>query len=232
MLQPNVFDFILLLILGGTVLGACNRGLGVEVFHSIVFGVLIFAGGMVFRIPAGLLTPEASADWLMKMSYFFITAYLLTWGIMHSFGHIFIGHPHGLPLFRSRFWAGVLSMAKLALILFGMAVWFSVHNPLPTPQRLGTLPSFVRNSAMVALIDRQADGVAAWVVGHGLMQAVEKPELPAQPAGAQPAAAQLEVSATVPAEQTAPDLSATETQELGTMLEVSGTEGSIPAVQQ
>lgn len=216
-MDPNLFDLILATVLLASVLGACMRGLGQEVFHTILFGLALVAGYMVFQFPVGVQSPDIAAGWFKNTLYFVMTAYVMTWALMHTIAPILLGHAHGAPTLRVRFWGGALNLAKVMTVIAGTSLWYAMHTPLPSPQRLEPLPQLMREGLLTAFIDRQVDGWGDWLVDNRM---VERPLMPDKLKAEQEAQSKAEAAVrrqrdeVAPLQPKAPDFSPAEAARL------------------
>ncbi len=153
--QPTLIDVAIMLALVGSVLGACHRGIGREMLHTVMFAILVAVGYVLFKNQTQAAGPNDVVFWLVNSTYYMITAYVLTWVGMKVLAPLIIGR-EGLGL-RSRFWAGILCMAKLATVILGLNLWFAVNSPDVHPQRLNSLPVLMRDSVFVQLSDKFTD---------------------------------------------------------------------------
>ncbi|RYG58818.1 MAG: hypothetical protein EON60_12230 [Alphaproteobacteria bacterium] len=169
MLQPTLIDVAIALAILGSVLGACHRGLAREMLHTVMFAILVVIGYVLIRNKAVQAT---SADdvifWLVNSMYYLITAYVLTWVAMKVLSPLVIGREAvGM---RSRLWAGILSLVKLASVVFGLNLWFAVNNTEAHPARLESLPNILRESALVHLSDRYTEDLHIWLAENNLIE--------------------------------------------------------------
>jgi uncharacterized membrane protein required for colicin V production len=166
----TLLDWVLGLALLVSVLAACHRGLGREMLHTVLFGIAVAAGYVLFRTQAQLAGQGTQAEvafWVMQSIYYLISSYVLTWAVMKLLGPLIIGWEEvGI---RSRFWAGIVSMVKLGAVIFGLNLWFAVHSPDPSPQRLLSLPLMMQDSVLIQLSNALTDDAYAWLVQNNVM---------------------------------------------------------------
>lgn len=166
--QPTLIDVAIMLALVGSVLGACHRGIGREMLHTVMFAILVAVGYVLFKNQTQAAGPNDVVFWLVNSTYYMITAYVLTWVGMKVLAPLIIGHEAvGL---RSRFWAGILCMAKLATVIFGLNLWFAINSPDVHPQRLNTLPALMRDSVLVQASDKFTEDLYKWLAGKQVLE--------------------------------------------------------------
>lgn len=165
--QPTLIDVAIALAILGSVLGACHRGLGREMLHTVMFAIMVAIGYVLFRTQGETSAEHDVVFWLVNSMYYVITAYVLTWVGMKVLSPLVIGHENvGL---RSRFWAGMLSLTKLGFVLFGLNLWFAIHSPDVHPARLNTLPPILRDSMLVQLSDKFTEDLYKWMAGKNIL---------------------------------------------------------------
>lgn len=169
MVQPSLIDVAIATAILGSVLGACHRGLAREMLHTVIFAILVVIGYVLFRNKAVQATnPEDIIFWLVNSMYYLITAYVLTWVAMKVLAPLVIGRETiGM---RSRLWAGILSLTKLAAVVFGLNLWFALHNEQSHPARLESLPPILRESALIRLSDRFTEDLHVWLAKNNLLE--------------------------------------------------------------
>ena len=166
--QPTLIDIAIALAILGSVLGACHRGLGREMLHTVMFGIMVTVGYVLFRSQSDAAGPNDVVFWLVNSMYYVITAYVLTWLGMKILSPLVLGFESvGL---RSRFWAGILSLVKLTVVLFGLNLWFAVHSPMVHPARLNTLPPLLRDSMLVQLSDKFTEDLYRWLASKNILE--------------------------------------------------------------
>ncbi|RYG58943.1 MAG: CvpA family protein [Alphaproteobacteria bacterium] len=169
MLQPTLIDVAIALAILGSVLSACHRGLAREMLHTVMFAILVAVGYVLFRNKAlEASSPDDVIFWLVNSMYYLVTAYVLTWVAMKVLSPLIIGR-EAIGM-RSRLWAGILSLAKLASVVFGLNLWFAVNNTEAHPARLESLPTILRESALVHLSDRYTEDLHVWLAENNLME--------------------------------------------------------------
>jgi hypothetical protein len=197
--QVTLIDAAIGLALFASVLGACHRGMGREMLHTVLFAIAVAAGFVIFRnVPENATAADVSF-WVINSSYYLITAYALTWLAMKLISPLILGREQiGM---RSRFWAGVLSIVKLGSVIFGLNLWFAVHSTEAHPLRLHALPAILRDSQLVRLSDSLTEDVYRWAAANNLLnysKVVERaPESDSTPAD--PLDGLLSTSGTIPA---------------------------------
>lgn len=166
---PTLIDVAIALAVLGSVLGACHRGLGREMLHTVMFGIMVTIGYVLFRTQAAQATsPNDVIFWLMNSLYYVVTAYVLTWVFMKVMSPLVLGRETiGM---RSRFWAGILSLAKLAAVVFGVNLWFAVHSEQVHPDRLESLPPLMQQSMLVRLSDRYTEDLYKWLASKNMLE--------------------------------------------------------------
>ena len=169
MYQPTLIDVAIAIAILGSVLGACHRGVGREMLHTVLFAIMVTIGYVLFRNQAGdATTTKDVAFWLVNSMYYIITAYVLTWVFMKVTAPLVLGRESiGL---RSRFWAGVLSLAKLAAVVFGLNLWFAVQSDRPHPERLEGLPPIMRDSDLLRVSDRFTEDLYVWLASKNMLE--------------------------------------------------------------
>lgn len=166
-MQPTLIDVAIGLAILGSVLSACHRGLGREMLHTVMFAIMVAFGYIMFRSQATGTSPDDMVFWLVNSMYYIITAYVLTWIMMKVLSPLIIGRE--MIGMRSRFWAGVLSLAKLMVVVFGLNLWFAVHSPDVHPKRLNVLPPLLRESLLVQLSDKFTEDLYRWLAGKQIL---------------------------------------------------------------
>lgn len=168
-MHPTPLDIAIAIGLVFSVLAACHRGLGREMLHTVLFAIVVAIGYLLFR-NAGNAAEDRTVFWLVNSTYYVITAYILTWVGMKVLSPLMLsGHDSGL---RSRFWAGVLSLAKLATVIFGLNLWFALHSPVPHPERIETLPPIMRNSVLIRMADNTTERLYLWLQSNSIVNPV------------------------------------------------------------
>ncbi len=71
---------------------------------------------------------------------------------------------------RSRLWAGVLSLTKLAAVVFGLNLWFAVHSQNVHPARITELPIILQESYLVRLSDRFTEDLYIWLAQKNILE--------------------------------------------------------------
>lgn len=166
--QPTLIDIAIGLALFGSMLAACHRGIGREMLHTVMFGILVVVGYVMFRTQAQESGPDDVIFWLVNSMYYLITAYVLTWAAMKVLSPLVIGHETiGL---RSRFWAGMLSLIKIGVVIMSLNLWFAVHSADAHPKRLNSLPPILRDSMLVQLSDKFTEDFHRWLASHNLLE--------------------------------------------------------------
>ncbi len=166
---PTLIDVAIAFAILGSVLGACHRGLGREMLHTVLFAILVTIGYVLFRTQAAQsASPDDVIFWLMNSLYYVITAYVLTWVGMKVLSPLVLGRESvGL---RSRFWAGILSLAKLLTVVFGVNLWFAVHSQHVHPDRLESLPPLLQESMLVRTSDRFTEDLYKWLASKNILE--------------------------------------------------------------
>ena len=167
-MQPTLIDVAIGLAILGSVLGACHRGLGREMLHTVMFAIMVAFGFVMFRSQATGTSPDDVVFWLVNSMYYIITAYVLTWILMKVLSPLILGSE--AVGFRSRFWAGVLSLSKLAVVVFGLNLWFAVHSPDVHPKRLQVLPVILRESLVIQTIDKYTEDLYRWLASKDILE--------------------------------------------------------------
>lgn len=162
----TLLDAAILLACLLSVLGAIHRGIAKEMVHTVLFGLLVIGGYVTMQS-----MPAPSADnlsfWVSNISYYLITAYALTWVIMTVVAPLMLGrHEIG---YRSRFWAGVVSIVKIAAVVLGLNLWFAVHSPYAYPAREQSLPEVMQDSVVIQHTDAVTETLYQWLVAHNLL---------------------------------------------------------------
>lgn len=166
--QPTLIDVAIMLALVGSVLGACHRGIGREMLHTVMFAILVAVGYVLFKNQSEASSANDVVFWLVNSTYYMITAYVLTWVGMKVLAPLILGG-ESLGL-RSRFWAGVLCMAKLATVILGLNLWFAMNSPDVHPKRLNALPALMRDSVIVQLSDKFTDDLYRWLASKQMVE--------------------------------------------------------------
>lgn len=171
-------DWLIVVAGLGSIYAACQRGLGKETLHTIVF-MLALAGGYLYlrSQPLEASDSTAAARLLVNLGYYVLTAYVLTWAVLR-FGSPLIldGQVPGL---RSRFWAGALALAKLLATVLGLNLWYAIESPDAHPLRLQALPAVMRDAKLVQLSDATTDDLYRWMSAKGWLdynKFVERPQ--------------------------------------------------------
>lgn len=165
--QPSLIDIAIGLALLLSLLGACHRGIGREMLHTVMFAILVSIGYILFKNQQDN-SPSEVVFWVVNSSYYLITAYVLTWVGMKVLSPLVIGTEHvGL---RSRFWAGALCLAKLAVVIIGLNLWFAMHTDDPHPKRLEALPAIMQDSQLVRLSDKVTEDVYKWLASKQIVE--------------------------------------------------------------
>lgn len=167
-MQPTLLDIAILLFLILNILGACHRGLGRETLHTFIFALLVAFGYVMFRTSSPTETAEQISFWVVNSSYYLITAYVLTWAALKVLGPLILG-PQSVGV-RSRFWAGALSILKLATVILGLNLWFAMHAEHPHPKRLETLPAVMQSSVAVRVSDKLTEDLYRWLAAHNIVE--------------------------------------------------------------
>lgn len=163
----TLIDALIALGLIGSILGACHRGIGREMLHTVLFAILVAAGYVLFRNQA--VAPDKSdvAFWVVNSTYYLMTAYVLTWVGMRILSPLMLAHEKvGL---RSRFWAGTLSIVKLATVIIGLNLWFAMHSPDAHPLRLASLPKVMQESLFVRVSDMWTERLYQWLASQQIV---------------------------------------------------------------
>lgn len=172
----TAMDWVFVAVGLGVVYSACQRGLGRETLHSILF-VLAMMGGIIFlQNQPKVETKEAAAHLLVNFSYYVVTVYVLMWAVL-KFGAPLLLDGHS-PGFRSRFWGGVLAMAKLVGTMLCLNLWFAMNSPDAHPLRLNPLPAVLRDAKLIQLSDATTDEIYRWLAGKGWLDYLKYTERP------------------------------------------------------
>lgn len=167
-MQPTLIDVAIGLALLLSVLGACHRGIGREMLHTVMFAILVAVGYVLFKNQSDASAPGDTVFWVVNSSYYLITAYVLTWVGMKVLSPLMIGYE--VVGLRSRFWAGILCIIKLAVVLFGLNLWFAVHSTEVHPQRLKNLPPILRESLLVQISDKFTEDLYHWLASKQILE--------------------------------------------------------------
>lgn len=162
----TLLDAAILLAALLSVLSACRRGIAREMLHTVLFGAMLLIGYLLLR---GQPAPDQSnlAFWVANISYYVVTAYALTWLVLTVTSPLVMG-PHEVG-YRSRFWAGALSLVKVAAMILGVNLWFAVHSPFAHPARLQSLPHVMQDSIVVQQSDALTEQIYLWLAGQGML---------------------------------------------------------------
>ncbi len=167
-MQPTLLDVAIGLFLILNILGACHRGLGREMLHTFIFVLLVVFGYVMFRSSTPMETAQQISFWVVNSSYYLITAYVLTWVGIKVLSPIILG-PQSVGL-RSRFWAGALSIAKLATVILGLNLWFAMHSQHPHPKRLEALPPIMQSSVAIHISDKLTEDLYHWLAANNVVE--------------------------------------------------------------
>lgn len=176
--QPNLVDALLALGILSSILSACFRGLSREMLHTVLFMVAVAAGYLFWRDTTLPTTQPEVAKMAVSGAFFLAAVYAMMWGGMKILAPLMIGGQHDLGL-RSRFWAGALSMVKLAAAIIGLNLWFAVHSPDAHPLRLNSLPEMARDSMLIQLSDAVTEDVYRYLAQQNLLDYQKFTERPA-----------------------------------------------------
>lgn len=167
-MQPTLIDVAIGLFILLNILGACHRGLGREMLHTVLFLILVAIGYVLFRAAGPMENENQIAFWVVNSSYYLITAYVLTWIGMKVLSPLILGaQNNGL---RSRFWAGALSIAKLATVILGLNLWFAMHSEYPHPKRLEALPAIMQSSVALRVSDKLTEDLYHWLAANNIVE--------------------------------------------------------------
>lgn len=176
--HANLFDIAIALAFTASIFSACHRGVAKEVLHTFLFGLAAVAGFFFFlnkQVPAD---KDALVGLLINLGYYLLTVYLLTWAALRFGAPLFLdGHAH--LTFRSRFWAGIITMAKLLTVCLALNLWYAVKSPDPHPQRLEALPMILRHSALIFLSDEVTEKIYKDLASMGYLEYskyIERPD--------------------------------------------------------
>lgn len=164
----NLFDAFASVALVATVLSACHRGLAREALHTVMFMIMVGVGLIFLKGQTMPKTPEELEKAVISAAFYLGAMYVLMWGAMKVVTP-FILAPEHVHSFRSRFWAGALSILKLAICIFGLNLWFAIKSPDAHPLRLQTFPELVQESLLVQLSDRETDRLYRWLAEQKLL---------------------------------------------------------------
>lgn len=90
--QPTLIDVAIGLAILTSVLGACHRGLGREMLHTVMFAIMVAVGYVLFRTQAAqAVGPNDVVFWLVNSMYYVVTAYVLTWVFMKVLSPLVLG---------------------------------------------------------------------------------------------------------------------------------------------
>lgn len=167
-MQPTLIDIAIALFLLLNILGACHRGLGREMLHTVIFLLLVAFGYIMFRTSGPVESVNEVAFWVVNSSYYLITAYVLTWVGLKIFSPLVLG-PQNVG-FRSRFWAGSLSIIKLATVILGLNLWFAMHTESPHPKRLEILPTVMQTSTAIRISDKLTEDLYMWLAAKNIVE--------------------------------------------------------------
>lgn len=176
----NLFDALIIFAVFGTVLSACHRGLSREMLHTVMFAIMVGVGAVFMKNSGMPKSQEELTKFVISASFYLGAMYVLMWGGMKVLSPFILAPEHGLS-FRSRFWAGALSIFKISSCIIGLNLWFAVHSPYAHPLRLEAFPQLVKDSLLVRLSDRQTDVFYRWLAENKVLdynKFVEKPETP------------------------------------------------------
>ncbi|NBX86744.1 MAG: hypothetical protein EBQ80_05910 [Proteobacteria bacterium] len=176
--QPNLLDLLIVLGIFSAIISACFRGLSREMLHTVLFMVAVTAGYLFWRDTVMPTTQQEVAKMAVIGAFFLAAVYAFMWGGMKIVAPLVIGGQHDIGL-RSRFWAGALSMVKLAVAIIGLNLWFAVHSPDAHPLRLNSLPELARDSMFVQLSDAVTEDVYRYLASQNILDYQKFTERPA-----------------------------------------------------
>lgn len=164
----SLIDAAILLAFLASVLGACHRGIGREMLHTVMFGIVVAGGYVMFSNHTQTDSDADVSFWVMNSLYYLVTAYVLTWAVMKAVGSIIIGRE--VVGLRSRFWAGALCIVKIVTVVLCLNLWFAMHSPDAHPLRLKSLPQVMQDSKVVALSDRMTEKLYKWLASRNVVE--------------------------------------------------------------
>lgn len=171
-MQPNILDAFIIIAAIGTVLGACHRGLGREMLHTVLLAVMITLGAFFMSDTPLPTSPHELGKLAMSAGFYLIVMYGFMWGVMKLTSPLILRFEHvGL---RSRFWAGALAMVKLVVLVLGLNLWYAIKSPDAHPLRLQVLPGLVKDSMVVQISDRWTDDIYKWLAAEGMVAQYDK----------------------------------------------------------
>jgi hypothetical protein len=164
----SLIDAAILLTFLASVLGACHRGIGREMLHTVLFAIAVTGGYVMFSNHSDAVKDADVSFWVMNSLYYLATAYVLTWAAMSFLGPLVIGREViGL---RSRFWAGIVSIVKIVAVVLCLNLWFAMHSTDAHPLRLKQLPSLMQDSKVVNFSDRMTEKLYIWLASRGIVE--------------------------------------------------------------
>jgi hypothetical protein len=165
--QPNLFDLAAGLMILASILGACGRGAGKEMLHTLFFTAAVVGGYFYMRGNIATSTAAEVAGTFVNIGYYLATSYVFTWAVMKFAAPFMLdGMPPGI---RSRFWGGILAMVKLLVAILGANLWLAVHSPDTHPTRLQALPALLHNSTLVQLSDSVTEELYIYLAQRNIL---------------------------------------------------------------
>ena len=173
--QLNIFDAVLLGLALFATVSACSRGFAKETLHTMLFLGAVVAGAL-FMVQTGgnqtrgdHTTDATQAAFLsLNLAYYVLAAYFAVTVALKVVTPLTMKTMSDVGL-RARLWAGAQGLLKVICAGLFLNVWYAVHAPDPSPQRLLVLPEAIQNSTLVQLSDGGwTESIVGFLASKGL----------------------------------------------------------------